>query len=766
MQPAGPRATHALQGFMQFARVVRYRKGILIATLAIAAMLGGLYYSTAKRAYQAKASLLVLQTGADVTNTAMSPEGVRQGLMPTYERLFGSAVVLEGALRYLEPTQRADLEGATPDKWQHILRANLTASTQRQTNIIEVAFRSKTPSAAVAVVNAVLRSYLDFMDRTHKGTAGQIIEVITREKTQLEARLSAKETEVLETRRRFGDLGIRAGGNVVHPMVQRAISLNEALVKTQQKRIELQASQSALQAALRNGEDLRPQLLSLEGVIGREFLLAGFGMGTRDVESQTNLEQTLLESQAELRTLQGFFGPAHPRVMAVQDRIRITSTYLADYQSRLDQKLLGIRDKQLGPMLSQMVHQRLNETWQHENSLRTSFEEARHQAVNLNGDMARLEILEHDLRWLRDLRDVLLNQIANVDLKQDHGDIRTAVVSEPVLPSSPVWPKLPLVGACCLLGGLGVGLVVIYALDVLDDHFRSPEEMRAQLGIELLAMVRDMPGVGTGLESLQVYQSPNAAESEAFRTLRTTLGLNKHESTRLVISSAEPGDGKTTVVANLAVSFAQSGKRTLLIDADMRRPGLTTLLNAKGQHGLSDLLVSKTNVHESGVEHIRTLGVEGLDFLPAGTRRPDSAELLASNRLAELLAWAESRYDQILIDSPPGLAASDASMIGRLVDGLVLVVQPNKTQRRNVLHVVESFTALDVNLLGVVVNRINSQKTDSVYGYNFAYGYGYDYGDSNTSKGGSDSADTLDIDGDGPGRHDSQLNDNLGNRAA
>ena len=159
-----------------------------------------------------------------------------------------------------------------------------------------------------------------------------------------------------------------------------------------------------------------------------------------------------------------------------------------------------------------------------------------------------------------------------------------------------------------------MGLAVIYALDILDDHFRSPEEMRAQLGVELLAMVRDMPGGGAGLENLQVYQAPNAAESEAFRTLRTTLGLNKHETTRLVISSAEPGDGKTTVAANLAVSFAQSGKRTLLIDADMRRPGLTTLLNAKGQLGLSDVLVSKSNLHESGVPQIRALGVEGLEF--------------------------------------------------------------------------------------------------------------------------------------------------------
>ena len=130
---------------MQFARVVRYRKGILIATLTIAALLGGLYYSTAKRAYQAKASLLVLQTGAETTGTAMSAEGVRQGLMPTYERLFTSAVVLEGAIRYLDPTQRRPRRSIARQVAAYPA-PNLTALTQRQTNIIEVAFRSKTPA--------------------------------------------------------------------------------------------------------------------------------------------------------------------------------------------------------------------------------------------------------------------------------------------------------------------------------------------------------------------------------------------------------------------------------------------------------------------------------------------------------------------------------------------------------------------------------------------------------------------------------------------
>jgi len=149
---------------------------------------------------------------------------------------------------------------------------------------------------------------------------------------------------------------------------------------------------------------------------------------------------------------------------------------------------------------------------------------------------------------------------------------------------------------------------------------------------------------------------------------------------------------------------------------------------------LADVLVGTTNLHQAGVPQVFALGVGQLDFLPAGTRRPDSAELLASQRLVELLAWAESRYDQILIDSPPGLAASDASIIGRLVDGLVLVVQPQKTQRRSVVHAVKAFGTHGVTVLGLVVNRIASQKENSVYGYNFAAGYGYGYGYEDESK--------------------------------
>jgi polysaccharide biosynthesis transport protein len=721
-------AAHSLQALVQFLRVVRYRQTILVAAVVAAALLGGLYYATAVRLFQAKASLLVLQTGADVTNTTMTAEGVRQGLMPTYERLFSSAVVLEGAIKYLEPEDRIDLEGHPSETWPTVIRTVLSASTVRMTNIIEISYRSKSPRAAVAVVNALVRSYLEFMDKTHKGTAGELIQVFTKEKGQLEQRLVQKQEEVLLARQRFGDLGISAESNIVHPMVQRVIGLNEALIKAQQRRLEEQSGLAAIQTAVRNGEDLRQHLLVLESSVGRELVLAGLGFNEHDVVLQSKLEQGLIEDRAELRTLQEYFGPAHPRVTLVDQRIRNSEAYLADYQSRINQRLTQMQNKQLGPMLLQMTHQRLDEAWQHEAALRKSFDQARAEAVSLIGDRERLQLLEHDLKFLQDLRDVLLNKIASVDLRQDHGDIRTAVVSEPVLPKYPVWPKLSLVAVCCLVGGLGIGLGLIYVLDLLDDRFRSPEELQAQLGAPVLAMVRQMEALNAvGLEGVHTYAQPDAAVCEAFRTLRTTLAFSGRETSRLVVSSAEPGDGKTTVLANLAVSFCQSGKRTLLIDADMRRPGLSLQIGLKGQSGLSEVLSSAEIVAEVVMPQIREL-CSGLDFLPAGSRRPNPAEMLSGPRLADLLAWADSRYDQVLIDSPPTLAAGDASIIGRLVDGIVLVVQPKKNRRRLVMRAAESFSSIGVNLLGIVVNRIGGDKQDTIYGYGAEHGYGYGYG--------------------------------------
>jgi capsular exopolysaccharide synthesis family protein len=370
--------------------------------------------------------------------------------------------------------------------------------------------------------------------------------------------------------------------------------------------------------------------------------------------------------------------------------------------------------------------------WEHENKLGRQYTQAEEEAVQLNDRMAELRMVEHDVTRLRNLHDTLLTKINNIDIGKDQSDLRVAVVSEPKASNRPVSPRLSLVGMMCLLGGMGVGVALVYVLDVLDDRFRSPEELQEQLRVPVLAMIRQLSVTEAGgLEAIQVHVAPESVESEAFRTLRTTLAFSGQDMERIAVTSTEPGDGKTTVIANLGVSCAHGGKRTLLIDCDLRRPGLTKLFEMRGRGGVSEILRSDGDIAAMCDERVQATGIEGLDILPCGPKPSNPAELLSDTRLSDLLAWAETHYDQILVDCPPILAASDAAIVGRLTDSLILVVQPEKNHRRLVLRAVAGLAAIGVHIGGVVANKISTEKNASYYGYGgYGYGYGYGYGET------------------------------------
>jgi polysaccharide biosynthesis transport protein len=729
-EPEGQSTAQILYTVIRFLLAVRYRWNVIVAALVAAGLLGGLYYATATRYYAASASLLVMCTASDVTSPSMAASGtLQQNCTPTFENLITATKVIEGALPHLRPEDCPDLACTPKEQWPAIIHPRLSARALRNTNIICVTYQAKDPAAAVNVLNAVVQSYVDFLDKTNKGTAGEIIRVLTKEKSELGEKLTRKESELLEARRQFGDLGIRTDSKTVHPAVQCAIAFNESLIQAQKRRIELEASQAAIQAAIRNGEDLQQYVMTLADNVGKEMLSRSLGFDTQDAYALGNAERGLLDERAALKAMQEHLGPAHPEVVAKIEKIRINEQYLLGYQQRVKQQLAEIQSGQLIPLLLQTVQQRVREAQQLEASLQRQFEHARDEAVSLNGQMARLEIVEHDVTWLRNLHDVLLNRIASIDLKHEGQEIRTALVEEAKIPSDPVSPKLLVVALLVLAGGLATGLALVAVLDILDDRFRSLEEMQAQLRLPVLTIVRKLGATeAVGIGAVYTHAAPDSAESEAFRTLRTALTLADRETRRLVFSSTEPGDGKTTIVSNLAACCAQAGKKTLLIDADLRRPGLTTLLGMRGMDGLSRVLRGDDDVAKMAAAHIRSSGGEGLDILPSGARAANPAELLTGPRFAELLAWAETVYDQVLIDSPPTLVTSDVAMIGRLVDGVVLVVQPEKNRRRQVIRAAETLAIMKVPVLGIVVNRATSDKDDGYYGYGSGYGYGYGYG--------------------------------------
>jgi capsular exopolysaccharide synthesis family protein len=742
VEPEGQSTTHLVHALLQFAMAVRYRKNVMFASLLVGVLLGGLYYVTATRFYSAKAALVVIDTGTDQSSIGMTGEGARQlNTMPTYTSLITYPKVIEGAIQYLRPEDRVDLAEAPKDKWAGILRANLSARTVRGTNIIEISYLSKDRRAAVGVVNAVVASYRDFLSRTHRGAAGEIHRMLTKKMVELEERIARTQQEVLDARTRVGDIRIRDDGRVVHPLVQRVTAFNDELIASQKDRMQLEASMEAIQKAIRNREDLQQHVMSVANVVGKEMLLRSLGFSPMAAATQAAYERDLLEDRASYRTMQEHLGPAHPLVAEKLDKIRMTEDYLRDYQRRMNEQLSQLQNTQLGPILVQMVRQKLSQAAELEQAIQKKFSQAYAEAGRLSTQLTELENKERDLKRLRGWNEQLVNKITEINLKQDGQGVRTEVVQDPKVPPGPIAPNKRRVGMLALLAGLGVGFLLVNVLDTLDDRFRSVEEMETQLGAPVLAMVRQLQtSDATGVEVLQMCIAPDAAESEAFRTLRTALALADKEASRIVISSAEPGDGKTTVLANLAVSSAQAGKKTLLIDADLRRPGLTALMGMRGVSGLSGVIraegdaaqTAAQTVAQAAAANIRHSGVERLDVLPSGPRPGNPAELLAGARFSELLAWAETVYDQVLIDSPPALATSDAAVIGRLVDGVVLVVQPDKNCRRQVIRATENFATLRIPLLGVVVNRLSTDSGHGYYGYGGGYGYHYDYGEEDT----------------------------------
>jgi len=725
----GASSGHIVHALMQFLVALRYRKHVVLTSVVVALLIGGLYYTTATRYYGASAKILVMGTNRDgLATTIGTDRSVQQTFMPTFENLLTSLKVVEGALKYLKPEDCVDLAGTPREAWAGILKANLSAHAVFGTNIIELSYLSKDPKAAAAVVQAMVASYQEFLERTHRGEAAKLIDILEKQTVELAEKTEKKQQMLIQARQQLRDIGIRSDSSVVHPLVQRAIYFNEQLIAVQREHYELEATLSAIRQAVARGENLQQHLMSVANVVGKEVLLRSLGFDTRDSYVLMSLERSIVEDQATLETLRQDLGPAHPEVVALVNKVRNAQQYLADYQRRVDARLAEMQSRQLGPLLDRMVSQKLHEVQQLEVSLQVKFEQEQQAAIDFKAKLSRVESIERELERLGKQHEVMLDQIDRLDLHQDGQEVRTAVLRDPVVAGRPVSPNFKRTLLMALAAGLGLGLIVVYVLDILDDRFRSVEELQMQLGAPVLSMVRQLAeGEAAGVEALQVHAAPNAPESEAFRTLRTALALTDREAHQIVISSAEPGDGKTTVLANLAVSYAQSNKRTLLIDGDLRRPGLTALLAMKGVEGLSGVVRGGEDVVQMARRHIRSSGIEGLDVLPSGPRPTNPAELLAHPRFSELLAWAESVYDEVLIDSPPTLATSDTAVIGRLVDGVMMVVQPDKNRRRAVLRALESLTKLKIPVLGIVINRLGSDQDRGYYGYTDGYGYGYAY---------------------------------------
>jgi capsular exopolysaccharide synthesis family protein len=309
-------------------------------------------------------------------------------------------------------------------------------------------------------------------------------------------------------------------------------------------------------------------------------------------------------------------------------------------------------------------------------------------------------------------------QVARISEGGETGGVR--VLDAAVVSPTPLVPNPPRALLIAVIVGLVLGVGAAAAVDRLDDSVRTPEEVRDRFQVPVLAVIpRGAGGGDRGAVRLATHADPQSPVAEAFRSLRTSLSFTRaHAEPRtLVVASAGPGEGKSTVAANLGIAFAQQGQRTLIIDADLRRAVMYEVFGVAAEPGLSEVLVGRARLGDV----VRSGAIPDLAIVTSGRVPPNPAELLGSSTMRAVIEEARGMFDMVIVDAPPVLAVTDPAVIASLVDGAILVVRAGASSRDGVHRAIAQLRGVHARLLGIVLNDVSRRQAGyGTYGRYYA----------------------------------------------
>jgi len=555
----------------------------------------------------------------------------------------------------------------------------------REANVMQVAYEGTDRDLARRIPNAVAASFIDQRHRVQKLEVKSTVTFLKEQSELLQKQLEAAESGLQEFREARQ---IVALGSEAEEQVKR-------LAELQTQRTQLAAERSALANLLRG--------IDASGAEAAEYRkLAAFPTFLRN-QAIANLLQALTAAESTRSALLSRFTRSHPDVIQVTGRIEQLEGQLGD----IGRNYLSALDDQIASLDAVLAR------------FGTQLEEIPAKEVQF----ARLE---RQTKLLGDLYTLLQTRLKEAQIAEAVEDPSVRVVEAAILPNEPVSPRPARNMAFALVLGLMLGVGFAFVREYLDTRIHSGDNVEETIGLAPIGRIPALPLANGGRRSedaLVTVRAGSSVGAEAFRTLRTNVrfvrgGVGAKE---MIVTSPGAREGKSVTAANLAAAFALQGIRTLLIDADMRRSVQHFYFGMEREPGLAGLLAGVSTL----LDAVRHTEVEGLDLLPAGTVPPNPAELLGGVRMDDLLANARGSYDALVIDTPPMLAVTDATVLGPKVEGVVLVVRAEQTDRDAASHAIWQLRQVGATVLGVV---LNDAKADGAYSY-YRYYHSYYGGD-------------------------------------
>jgi len=560
----------------------------------------------------------------------------------------------------------------------------------KNSRLVNVSFEAKDPALAARAANTLAEQYIRQNLDLHSRLSQQASEWIWQEIRDQRQKLEESEAALQNYKVAQGIIAIEEKETITP---QKLAELNSDLVSVQNQRVEFETKCRQADSLTRRGESLE----SIPEVINNAFI--------QNLKAQ---ESKLVQNQAELSTK---YGPKHPQLIRLNSEL---DTVRNQIKNEVDKIVNSIR------VQYQVVQAR-------ERNLKSAFEAQKTEALDLSRKSVQYNILKREVDSNSQMYDRLMQRLRETSISTQIETTNIRIVDRAEQPQRPVRPKKQTNILLAALIGLSLGVGLAFFFEYLDTSIKSPDDIEKELNLPFLGTVPSIkiPGMGkkSTVDELVVLSHPHSNAAEAFRLIRTGIFLSTAERPpkTILISSSAPFEGKTLNAVNLALTMAQTESRTLIIDADMRKPRINKIFGVPVNPGLTDLLTS--NLDPAQV--VQSTGDPHLDLITAGKNPPNPAELLGSVRMRKILAIVSERYDRVIIDSPPLIAITDGIILSSITEGVILIVHAGKTGKELVYRSVKALQDSGAKILGIVLNNLEFK--DYPYSYYYPYRYYHRY---------------------------------------
>jgi capsular exopolysaccharide synthesis family protein len=565
-----------------------------------------------------------------------------------------------------------------------------------RSRVVNVSFASHDPALAAQVANAHAEAYIErlfSMKLSASKGAGQWIqgrldEALQKLKMSKEALQTFLEREKIVL---MPTMSAAGSGAEESPLGRMLSGMNADLAAARTERIGLET----LLQQVKDISNTAYMMQSFPQVIENPFIQ---GLKARYVE--LNREYVALAKK---------YGPRHQRMVVVQDEIE-------DLEKRLS--------SEVGKIVNS-IEIKLKQARAREASLTDELERVKEEVMGLSKKTLQLSMLQQEVESNREIYEMLLKREKETSLTSGLNTSNLFILDPATIPREPLKSQRRKALLMAVFAGLGLGLGLTLFLDYFDTAFHGPDEVKKHLGVPFLGPIGLVSGKNgkEGGSELEILREPRSHFAECMRNVGTNIVFSLPEGSQkaIVITSSNPFEGKTLIAANLAVVMAEMGRKVLLIDADMRVPRVHRLFDLPLEPGLSNLVFKTCPVRDP----IQDTHVKSLKVLPAGSIPPNPVAVLSSSGMNLLTDAFKRHFDLVLFDTPPILSATDASLLGAAVDGVILVLQAATTKRDTAKRALEQLTQVKASALGVILNQVDFKRERYYYSYYSNYNYYY-----------------------------------------